>query len=85
MSDREAFLAGERPDDVLMYVADEAVSGIDSLADVGERVEGGAVLVVDGERGRSAFQRATGLDPMAFAREAMDTEGIVDPDCTGGV
>ena len=84
MSDREAFLAGERPEDVLMYFASEAVSGIDALADAGEPVEGGAVLVVEGEQGRSAFQSATGLDPMNFAREAMGTEGVVDADCTGG-
>jgi len=84
MSDREEFLAGERPDDVLLYFSDEATSGIESLVDLGERVEGGAVLVVDGEEGRGAFQAATGLDPMGFAKDAMSNEGTVDPDCTGG-
>jgi hypothetical protein len=84
MSDRTAFLAGERPDDVLMYFAEDAVSGIDALADLGERTERGVVLVVEGERGRSAFESATGLDPMAFAKDAMGTEGTVDTDCTGG-
>lgn len=84
MSDRAAFLAGDRPDDVLIYVAESAVSGIEALADRGERVDDGVVLVVEGERGRRAFERATGLDPMAFARDAMGTEGTVDPGCTGG-
>jgi hypothetical protein len=84
MSDRAAFLAGDRPEDVLLYVAESAVSGIEALADRGERVDDGVVLVVEGERGRRAFERATGLDPMAFARDAMGTDGTVDPGCTGG-
>ena len=84
MSDREAFLAGERPDDVLMYFAESAVSGTESIADIGERVSDGVVLVVDGEDGRAAFQSTTGLDPMRFAKQAMDTEGTVEPGCTGG-
>ena len=85
MSDREEFLAGDRPEDVLMYLSDDAVSGIEALAERGERVDGGVVLVVDGEKGRSAFQSAVGVDPMQFAKRAMGTEGMVYPDCTGGV
>ncbi|WP_135363554.1 DUF5807 family protein [Halosimplex halophilum] len=85
MSDREEFLAGDRPEDVFMYFADDAVSGIDALAGHGERVDDGVVLVVEGDSGRSAFQRATDLDPMAFAKQAMPNEGIVDADATGGV
>jgi len=85
MSDREEFLAGERPDDVLMYFSAAAVSGVDALAERGERVDDGAVLVVEGETGRSAFQNAVSVDPMQFAKRAMGTEGDVDPDCTGGV
>ena len=85
MSDREAFLAGERPEDVFMYFADDAVSGIDALASHGERVDDGVVLVVEGESGRSAFQRATDMDPMAFAKQAMATDGEIDADATGGV
>jgi hypothetical protein len=84
MSDREEFLAGERPEDVLMFFSEDATDGIESLVDHGERVEGGAVLVVDGEQGRGAFQAATGLDPMNFAKRAMGTEGAIDADCTGG-
>ncbi|WP_436929049.1 DUF5807 family protein [Halosimplex halobium] len=85
MSDREEFLAGDRPEDVFMYFADDAVSGIDALAGHGERVDDGVVLVVEGDSGRSAFQRATDLDPMAFAKQAMPNEGTVDADATGGV
>jgi len=81
---REQFLAGERPDDVLIYLDERAVDGIDRLASVGEAVTGGVVLILPGEDGRAAFQRATGHDPMGFAREAMETEGTVAPDCTGG-
>jgi len=85
MSDREEFLAGGRPEDVLMYFADEAVSGVEALAERGERVDGGVILVVDGEKGRSAFESAVGVDPMQFAKRAMGSEGMVYPDCTGGV
>ncbi len=84
MSDHEAFVAGDRPEDVLIYLADEALGNPDALADVGEPVDGGVVLVVSGDQGRQALQSAAGVDPMAFAKEAMDTDGEVDPDCTGG-
>lgn len=79
-----AFLAGERPDDVLLYLADDAVGDPDALGDVAEDVEGGVALVVPGDEGRGAFERATGIDPMDFAGVAMQTEGHVDRDCTGG-
>jgi hypothetical protein len=82
--DRAAFLAGERPDDVLIYLADGAVSDPDALAAHGERTGEGVVLVLSGERAQGVFQRTAGIDPMAFARRAMDTEGAVRPDCTGG-
>jgi len=82
--DREAFLAGERVEDVHIYLSDDAVSNPEPLEQYGERVEGGLVLVLDGEQARGVFRSATGIDPMAFAQEAMDTEGAVDPDCTGG-
>jgi len=82
---REAFLAGRRPEDVHIYLHEDAVSDIEALTEYGERVEDGIVLVLDGEQARGVFQRATGIDPMAFAREAMDTDGDVDRDCAGGV
>ncbi len=82
---REAFLAGERPDDVHIYIDEGSVSNLDALESHGERVDGGIVLVIDGEQARSMFQSATGIDPMALAQEAMGTDGEVDADCAGGV
>lgn len=82
--DRAAFLAGDRPDDVLVYLSEEAVSDPDALEAYGDRVESGVVLVLPGEEARSVFQRAAGIDPMAFARKAMETEGEIRRDCTGG-
>ena len=81
---REAFLAGERLGDVHVYIADDAVSNVDALETHGERVDGGVVLVIDGERARDVFQRVAGIDPIRLAGQAMETEGEVDPDCTGG-
>ena len=80
----EEFLAGNRPDDILIYLHEEGVGSIDDLAEIGVRVEDGVVLVLPGEQGRSAFQRATGLDAMDFAGMAMDTDGVIAADCTGG-
>ena len=82
--EREAFLAGERPADVHIYLDEEIVANPDALAPHGERVDGGVVLVLEGERARSVFQTATGVDPMALAGDAMDTPGTVDRDCAGG-
>ncbi|WP_255193279.1 DUF5807 family protein [Natronobeatus ordinarius] len=84
MSDaREEFLAGERPEDVALFLADSFVED-DRLERFGDRVDGGYLLVVDGERGRNAFQAATGVGAMEFAGAAMGLEGIVDGDLTGG-
>jgi hypothetical protein len=83
-SDRAAFLAGDRPEDVLIYLDEAAVSNPDALEAHGDRVEGGIVLVLPGDTARSVFQEAAGIDPMAFAKQAMGTEGTIDPDCTGG-
>ncbi|MFP9191338.1 DUF5807 family protein [Natronosalvus vescus] len=80
---REAFLAGERLEDVALFLAESYVSD-DRLADYGETVEGGVLIVVDGERGRNAFNAATGTDAMGFARQAMEHEGIIDDDLAGG-
>jgi hypothetical protein len=81
---REAFLAGDRPSDVAFFLHESAVSGIDALAEKGERTDDGVVLVVPGEAGRSAFESATGIDPMGFAQDAMGTESEVDRTLTGG-
>jgi len=81
---REAFLAGERPDDVALYLSDSFVDDPGALADHGEVVEGGVLLVVDGEAGRRVFEKATGSAAMAFTKAAMDAEAPVDADLTGG-
>lgn len=83
-SDREEFLAGDRPDDVAIFIADDAIDDETKLEDYGERVADGTLLVVEGERGRNAFLAATGVDAMAFAKEAMGTEGEIARDLTDG-
>lgn len=83
-ADREAFLAGDRPTDVHIFLHEDRVSNVDALEAHGERVADGIVLLLDGAEGREVFSSATGIDPMAFAREAMGTEGEVRRDCTGG-
>jgi hypothetical protein len=82
--DRTAFLAGERHDDVLLYLNEADVDGLDRLAEVGERVESGVVLVIDGTEGRNAFQRATGVDPMSLPNMAERVEDGIARDCTDG-
>ncbi|MFW5903337.1 MAG: DUF5807 family protein [Halolamina sp.] len=84
MSDLEEFLAGDRPEDVALYLSDGFVDDVEKLADYGDSVADGVVIVVDGARGRNAFYAATGNDAMAFAKRAMGTEGTVHPDLTGG-
>ncbi|WP_267163896.1 DUF5807 family protein [Halovenus salina] len=78
---REGFLAGERPEDVHIYIAAEAVSNMAALEEHGERVEDGIALVMEGDQARSVFQSATGIDPMALAQEAMGVDGTVTADC----
>ncbi|MFB6269056.1 MAG: DUF5807 family protein [Halobacterium sp.] len=86
MSDYDAYLAGERTDDVALYLSESYVSNVDELADRddAERVGDGVVLVVDGERGRSVFQSITGMSAMDFGSAAMDNPGEVDGDLVGG-
>ena len=79
---RREFLAGERTDDVVVYVAGDADPG--ALGGHGESVDDGVVLVLPGDRGRSAFEKATGIDPMQFAGSAMDVDGDIDRELTGG-
>lgn len=80
----DAFLAGERPDDVAIFVADRAVNDPERLLSYGTAVDGGVVLVLDGETGRNVFRAATGTDAMAFAKEAMGAEGEIGVDLSGG-
>ena len=84
MSKRSEFLAGDRPDDVAFFLRGDAVDNLDALEQYAESVENGVVLVLPGENGRSAFQQATGTDPMQLAQAAMDTDGTIKPDLTGG-
>ena len=77
MSDLEEFLAGERLEDVVLFVSDAELDDDSRLRNVGEDRENGVLIVVDGERGRSAFQAGTGMDAMGFTREAMGTTGEI--------
>ncbi|AKH96763.1 DUF5807 family protein [Halanaeroarchaeum sulfurireducens] len=81
-----AFLAGDRPDDVALYLAADRVSNLDALLDqpAVHPAGDGALLVVDGETGRSVFQRFTDEDAMAFTGEAMGRDGHVDATLTDG-
>ncbi|WP_158058799.1 DUF5807 family protein [Halorussus halophilus] len=84
MSKREQFLAGDRVEDVAVFLADSFVDGDGGLASHGEQVEDGVVLVVEGDQGRSVFKTATGMDAMGFAKQAMGTDGDIDHDLAGG-
>jgi len=81
---RREFLAGDRPDDICIYLREDGIADPDELADLGERTDDGVVLVLPGAKGRGAFESATGLDPMSFAGSAMDTDGHVHRHLTGG-
>jgi len=81
---RQAFLAGDRPEDVALFLADGLVDDLDALEEYGDRVDDGMVLVMDGETGRSVFQKATSMEAMAFAGRAMRTDGEIAADLTGG-
>jgi len=84
MNSLEAFLAGDRLDSVAIYVDDQYLDAEHPLAEAGTSVEGGVVLVVDGDKGRTAFEQATGLDPMQFSKQAMERDGDIDPSLAGG-
>lgn len=85
MSKLEEFRAGERPEDVAFFIHDDAVDNPDALTNVAERVENGVLLIVDGENGRGAVQKAMGIDPMDLAQRAMGVDGEIDDDLAGGV
>ncbi|CCQ32954.1 hypothetical protein HLRTI_002062 [Halorhabdus tiamatea SARL4B] len=85
MTDRTEFLAGERPEDVAFFLHADSVSNPDALDEHAETVDNGVVLVLPGEKGRSAFQSVVGMDPMGLAQQAMDTPGEIEDDLTGGV
>ncbi|PSQ04191.1 hypothetical protein BRC97_11645 [Halobacteriales archaeon QS_6_71_20] len=79
-----AFLAGERLDDVAIYLTHDHLDERGKIANMGEAVDEGVVLVVPGDDGRRAFAAGTGMDPMQFAKGAMDRDGVVYPDLSGG-
>lgn len=81
---REEFLAGERHDDILIYLHKDAVGDPEALAGVAEEVGDGVVLVLPGDQGSAVFEQATGIAPMSFAGDAMDTDGTIDGNLTGG-
>ncbi|MFQ3320434.1 MAG: hypothetical protein ACI8UR_002435 [Natronomonas sp.] len=80
----DAFLRGERTEDILIYLHEEGVGSMEKLVDLGTRVEDGVVLVLPAEDGKSAFESATGLGAMDFAGQAMQTDGDIADDCTSG-
>lgn len=84
MSKLSAFLAGERLEDVALFLAEDQLDETGKLADAGEGVDGGIVLVRPGEEGRRLFTAGTGTDAMQFAKEAMGEGGSIDADLTGG-
>ncbi len=84
MDTLEAFLAGDRLDDVVLFISDAYLEDDSRLRSVGTETDGGVRLVLDGEKGRSAFQAGTGMDAMAFAKEAMGNDGSIARTLDGG-
>lgn len=80
----EEFLAGDRLDNVAIFLTHEFLDEQGKIANMGEAVEDGVVLVVPGDDGRKAFAAGTGMDPMQFAKGAMDRDGVIYPDLGGG-
>lgn len=79
-----AFIAGERPDDVCVFISATAPDrGVDFPVE-GIPVNGGTVYVIEGERGQTLFSMATGEDIMTLARHAMRNEGAIGPNLTAG-
>lgn len=84
MSKLRKFLAGDRPDDVALYLSGSFLDPDSRLWNVGEETDDGVVLVVDGETGRNAFAAGTGMEAMEFAQSAMGSNGEIDADLGGG-
>ncbi|MFB6090200.1 MAG: DUF5807 family protein [Halobellus sp.] len=84
MSKLEAFLAGDRHDDVALFLTESYLDSQGKLPKMGEAVENGYVLVVPGDDGRRAFSAGTGMDAMEFARGAMEQRGHVSRSLDGG-
>jgi hypothetical protein len=84
MSKLSEFLAGERLDDVAFFLTEEYLDENGMIANRGEAVEEGVVLVEPGEKGRKLFSSGTGLDVMQFAQKAIGTDGHIERDLSGG-
>jgi hypothetical protein len=84
MSKLSEFLAGERLEDVALYLTEDQLDEDGKLAEAGDQREGGVVLVVPGEKGRQMFSAGTGMDAMQFAKEAMGEAGSIRADLSGG-
>lgn len=85
METLDEFLAGERLEDVAIYINDSQLGDDHNLGDAGKAVDTGIVLVIPGEAGRNAFQQATGIGAMEFAKEAMGRDGDIESTLAGGV
>ena len=85
MDKLEQFLAGERLDDVAIHIDEGQLGDDHNLGSAGSEVDTGIVLVVPGEAGRNAFQAATGIGAMEFAKEAMGRDGEIESRLAGGV
>ncbi|MGM0590998.1 MAG: DUF5807 family protein [Halobacteriota archaeon] len=84
MSKLSSFLAGDRLDDVVIFLTGEHLDSQGKLPNLGKRVENGYVLVVPGDEGRRAFAAGTGMDAMQFAQRAMGKAGEIDSTLDGG-
>lgn len=84
MSKLDEFLAGDRPDDVALFLTHEYLDSQGKLPTLGEEVENGYVLVVDGDDGRRAFAAGTGMDAMEFAQGATGKKSHVERGLGGG-
>jgi hypothetical protein len=84
MSKLQEFLAGERLDDVAFFLTDDYLDEEGMIANRGDDVANGVVLVEPGDKGRKLFTAGTGLDVMQFAQKAMSAEGYVERDLSGG-
>lgn len=82
----EAFRAGERPDDVALYLAGETVSDLEELLaqPYATAADDGVLLVTDGHRGRAVFEQFTGEEAMTFTGAAMQRDGTVARSLAGG-
>jgi hypothetical protein len=84
MGKLDEFLAGERLDDVALFLTHDYLDEKGRIANYGEDVEDGVVLVVPGDDGRGMFAAGTGMDAMEFARGAMERDGEIAPELGGG-